>query len=221
MTYSITYSRGAYTWNLNGFDATSGLTMYYLGDAGHGLTPFHLLTQRGAYQQGETTVDFRKDPRVITLPLLIRAETLETQAHVRDTLIRMFKPSNVAGTLTIVNGAYTRAITVRTVGGLQYENPEGAGYDVKTVVQLRADDPTWYDPAIQTVNATPVIAGTAMPIPLLIHNRYYVRRQRRNVPRHYRRWPNHQFDYYQQFDGRRNQLYWFNHSRRAHIYYKS
>lgn len=168
MTYSITYSRGAYTWSLNGFDATSGLTMYYLGDAGHGLTPFHLLTQRGAYQQGETTVDFRKDPRVITLPLLIRAETLETQAHVRDTLIRMFKPSNVAGTLTIVNGAYTRAITVRTVGGLQYENPEGAGYDVKTVVQLRADDPTWYDPAIQTVNATPVIAGTAMPIPLLI-----------------------------------------------------
>lgn len=168
MTYSITYSRGAYTWSLNGFDATSGLTMYYLGDAGHGLTPFHLLTQRGAYQQGETTVDYRKDPRVITLPLLIRAETLETQAHVRDTLIRMFKPSNVPGTLTIVNGAYTRAITVRTVGGLQYENPEGAGYDVKTVVQLRADDPTWCDPTPVTFIATPTVAGTPTVVPFVV-----------------------------------------------------
>lgn len=165
---TVTYTRGANTWNLNGYDATSGLTFHYLGDAGHGLTPFHLLTQRGAYQQGETTVDYRKDPRIINVPLFVYAENLEAQATIRDTLIKMFRPSNVSGTFTITQGTRTRSINVRTLGGLAFENREGDGPDVKTVVQLRADDPTWYDPAIQTINATPTVAGTAMPIPVLI-----------------------------------------------------
>lgn len=168
MAYTITYQRGANTWPLNGFDPTSGITFYYLGDNGHGLTPFHLLTQRGAYQQGETTVDYRKDPRVIVVPLLIQTETLEAQGAAREILIKMFRPSNVPGVITIVNGAMTRAINVRTLGGLAFDHIQGEGYFIKTAVQLRADDPTWYDPAIVNTTITPTIAGTTMPIPLLI-----------------------------------------------------
>lgn len=168
MTYTITYARGANSWNLNGFDATSGLTFYYLGDNGHGLTPFHLITQRGAYQQGETTVDYRKDPRVIVVPMLITTETLAAQALARQTLVKMFRPSNVSGTLTIVNDTLTRTINVRPLGGLVFDHIQGEGYYIKTAVQLRADDPTWYDPTPAQISVTPTVAGTAMPIPLLI-----------------------------------------------------
>lgn len=168
MAYIVTYSRGAYTWTLNGFDATSGLTFYYLGDNGHGLTPFHLITQRGAYQQGETTVDYRKDPRVIVVPLLISTDTLETQATARAILIKMFHPSNVSGFFTITNGSMVRTLTVRPLGGLVFDHIQGQGYYIKTAAQLRADDPTWYDPVPAIVSATPTVAGTAMPIPLLI-----------------------------------------------------
>lgn len=168
MAFSITYSRGANTYNLNGFDSTTGLTFYYLGDSGHGLTPFHLITQRGAFQQGETTVDYRKDPRVIVVPLLILTNTLTSQAAARELLIKMFHPSNVQGTLTIANDTIVRSITVRSIGGLAFENREGEGYYIKTAVQLRADDPTWYDPTLNSISATPSIAGTTMPIPLLI-----------------------------------------------------
>ena len=168
MVYTVTYSRGAYSWTLNGFDATSGLTFKYLGDNGHGLTPFHLITQRGAYQQGETTVDYRKDPRVMVVPLLIDTQTLEAQGLARATLIKMFRPSNVAGVFTITNGSIIRSINVRPLGGLAFDHIQGDGYFIKTAVQLRADDPTWYDPTPATVSATPTVAGTAMPIPLLI-----------------------------------------------------
>lgn len=168
MTYSVTYSRGAYTWTLNAFDATSGLTFRYLGDNGHGLTPFHLITQRGAYQQGETTVDYRKDSRVIVVPLLIETDTLPAQGAARETLIKMFRPSNVPAVFTIANGGITRAISVRPLGGLVFDHIQGDGYAIRTAVQLRADDPTWYDPTPEQFSATPTVAGTAMPIPVLI-----------------------------------------------------
>jgi len=55
MSYAITYTVGASTFNLNGYDAATGLTFGYLGDQGFGLAPMHRITQRGQCRTATAT----------------------------------------------------------------------------------------------------------------------------------------------------------------------
>lgn len=166
--YSLTYSIAGTTYTLNGYDAATGHTISYMGDQGFGLAPMHRITQRGPLQHGDTDVDFRLDPRVLQLPLFIDAASITDHYAIRNDLLSIFSPSNVMGTLTVTTDSYTRAIDCYVLGGMTYDIDAKTGYAVRTVVQLRAPDPTWYDPAAQVVTLTPSIAGTAFAIPLAI-----------------------------------------------------
>lgn len=169
MSYSITYSIAGNTYTLNGYDALTGLNIGYGGDQGFGMAPLHRITQRGPMQQGDTDDDFRLDPRILQLPLIVSCYTIADYYNAREQLLAVFSPSNVAGVLTVTlpNGAQ-RAINVKTLGGLTYDYQASDGYTLRTVVQLRADDPTWYDPNPVYVTISPDVAGTTMPIPVLI-----------------------------------------------------
>ena len=165
MTYSITYTTNTKTYQLNGTDPITGYQFNYQGDGGFGLAPLHRITQRGTFQQGDFDTDFRLDPRVLSLPLLVMASDLSDHYQKRDAILKIFSPSNSAATLTITAGAFVRSITVVTLGGLTFDHVPGAGYDIRFIVQLRAADPTWYDPTGSTVSTSSAIAGTPTPYP--------------------------------------------------------
>jgi len=169
MPYSLTYSIGGTVYTLSGYDATSGLTFGYGGDAGFGMAPLHRITQRGPMQQGDTDEDFRLDPRILQLPLIVRCDTLNAYYQSREKILNIFTPSNVAGELTVTrpDGAQ-RSILCKTLGGLTYDYSPSDGYAIRTVVQLRADDPTWYNPSPVTTVISPAVAGTPMAIPLVM-----------------------------------------------------
>jgi hypothetical protein len=169
MAYSITYTTGGTTYNLNGTNASlGGLRLRYLGDQGFGLAPLHRITQRGPLQHGDSDVDFRLDPRILQLPLVVEASTIEAGYSAREALTRIFSPASGGGILRITTDAYDRAIECRTLGGLEFNVEQGTGYHIRTVAQLRASDPTWYDPTPVSGGATPAVEGTPTPVPLLI-----------------------------------------------------
>lgn len=166
MPYTLTYTIQGTTYTLNSYDAVSGLTFNYLGDLGFGMAPLHRITQRGPLQQGDSDVDFRLDPCVLQLPLLITGNSITEHYAIRDKLLAIFSPSNVIGTLTITRPDGTqRAIATKILGGLSFDVDAKSGYSVKTIVQMRADDPTWYNPTQNIITGTSGIFGTPTPIP--------------------------------------------------------
>ena len=145
-TYSITYTARSTTYTLNGYDADHGLTLHYLGDQGFGLAPLHRITTRGPLQHGDSDIGFRLDPRVLQIPLVVKNDSATPMIQsyaIRQALLDIFRPQD-AGILTVTFGTTTRNIAVKVLGGLTFDvDPQD--YHVRTVVQLRADDPTWYD----------------------------------------------------------------------------
>ena len=168
--YTITYTTDGKTYQLNGTDPITGYQFNYQGDGGFGMAPLHRITQRGTNQQGDSDIDFRLDPRVLSLPLTVMSSNLSDHYQKRDAIAKIFTPSRVPALLTVsvgvpLNTDFVRAISVVTLGGLTFDHVPGAGYDIKFVVQLRAADPTWYDPTGITVSTSSAIAGTPTPYP--------------------------------------------------------
>jgi hypothetical protein len=163
-TYSITYTARGVTYNLNGYDADHGLTLHYLGDQGFGLAPLHRITTRGPLQHGDSDIDFRLDPRILQIPLVVKNESASPMFNsyaIREALLNIFRPQDV-GVLSVVRSdgvtTYTRSIIVKVLGGLTFD-VDPVDYHVRTVVQLRADDPTWYDPVVTTRAVTNAVFG--------------------------------------------------------------
>ena len=177
--YTITFTTNAKTYQLNGTDTVTGYQFNYQGDGGFGLAPLHRITQRGTFQQGDFDTDFRLDPRVLSLPLLVMASNLSDHYQKRDALLKIFTPSNTAALLTVSVGVplgtdFTRSISVMILGGLTFDHVPGAGYDIRFVVQLRAADPTWYDSNGVTVSTSAAIAGTPTAYPKVYPTTYGV-----------------------------------------------
>lgn len=162
-SYAIAYSVGGNTYTLS--QQSSSFMVHYLGDENFGMAPLHLITSRSPVQQGDTTLDFRLDPRIIQIPILVECFSLQEQYDVRNYLLSIFKPSNQDGVLTVVQpNGNIRQINTRVLGGLDFNMETSAGYSVRTVVKLRCSDPTWYDPAEIFVLLAGV-SGTATAYP--------------------------------------------------------
>lgn len=161
MTYTdlgVTYqyiTRGI-TYNLNGYDADHGLTLHYLGDQGFGLTPLHRITTRGPLQHGDSDIDFRLDPRILQIPLVVKNESAAapkyTHYTIRKALLNIFRPQESAVLRVLISyksgmvaNIDTYNIDVKVLGGMTFD-VDPIDYHVRTVVQLRANDPTWYAP---------------------------------------------------------------------------
>jgi hypothetical protein len=156
--YKIEYITRGITYLLSGLDTNTGITFNYLGDQGFGLAPLHRITTRGPLQDGDSDIDFRLDPRVLQIPLLVKNDSVTAKFYnhynIRKSLLDIFRPQN-GGTLRVtqsytyddglainfINNIYN--LDVRVLGGLTFD-VDPVDYHVRTVVQLRADDPTWY-----------------------------------------------------------------------------
>ena len=169
MTYSdlsLTYSyiTGGVTYTLNGVNTittrlgSESFTFSYLGDQGFGLAPLHRITTRGPLQHGDSDIDFRLDPRILQIPILVKNESASAPKarhySIREALLKIFNP-NSSGVLQVTIGTtdgttptvIAYQINVKVLGGLTFD-VDPTSYNVRTVVQLRADDPTWYDATV-------------------------------------------------------------------------
>lgn len=146
----------------------SGITVYLLGTINFGLAPNHRITQRGPFQNGDSDIDFRLDPRIMSLPIMAPASSIEESLSVRNKILKVFVPGNDNAYFRMsweYNGdTYERAIDVQVVGGLTMDT-DSKDYNVRAVVQLRAADPTWYDTFQTTQYLSGTIFGTPTPYP--------------------------------------------------------
>jgi hypothetical protein len=141
----ITFFRGSktYTFNSEGnFESGQDYTVYLTGTLNWGLAPLHRITQRGPFQDGDSDIDFRLDPRVLSLPIVVPASNIAEHLDLRERLLQVFKPGNDIARLRLSWIVKTRSIGVKVVGGLTMDT-DGKDFTIRAVVQLRADNPTW------------------------------------------------------------------------------
>jgi hypothetical protein len=168
MSYSVQYRIGGVTYNLSSYDPTTGIDMQYIGALNLGGAPLHAITTRGALQQGDTMLDFRLDPRIITLIWYVSESSLSDLTTTLDKYHQIFTPSMSLGTLIITRDDGTqRAIDCYYIGGLD-DNIDPKMLAVRLPVQLRCPDPTWYDPTQQIVSMVSGVDGTPTPYPYII-----------------------------------------------------
>jgi len=177
ITFTMTYTTGFGTHILNGFDSISGYTFHLLGFDDVGLPPITRITQRGAFQQGDTNIDFRLNPRVFRIRGLIEASNVLEHMQIRNMLGRMFKVSNQASTLKYESSDggeefISRAIDCYVNGDLNISSDTTVGYDVFYTIELRADNPLWYDPNQNVKYLTGTVVGNPTDIPAVIPRTY-------------------------------------------------
>jgi len=162
---TLTATVGGVTYTLH--DVSGSLQ--WVGEDGWGMAPVRRITDRGPLQHGDSDIDFRLEPRLATLKLLAPASTLAGHWNIRSMLLQIFRPSNTAIQLLwgLDNGAQ-RAIDVHYAGDLSFPSEGRLGYTQTAVVQLRAADPTFYDPALQNVIYGVGGGGGAWAIPWAI-----------------------------------------------------
>lgn len=145
-TLTATVSGTTYTLH----DVTTSLA--WVGDDNWGMAPVRRITDRGPLQHGDSDIDFRLEPRMGMLKLLARASSASDHWDIRTTLLEIFRPSNTAIKLLwgLDNGDQ-RQIDVHYAGDLTFSSDARMGFNQTAVVQLRAADPTFYDPTLQAV----------------------------------------------------------------------
>jgi len=180
INFSMTYEIGGIVHSLSEYDGFSGYTFHLLEFNDVGLPPIQRISQKGAFQHGDTNIDFRFQPRTFTIRGLVEANNSFENLQVRDMLSRMFKVNNTAATLQIQSSRflneppYTSTITRRAIdcyveGGLNFGSDTSSGYDVYYEVTLKASNPLWYDPVEKNIGVTNSVAGNPTDIPALFH----------------------------------------------------
>jgi hypothetical protein len=123
-----------------------GTFCYWVGDDGLGMAPLHRLSERGPLQDGDTDRGYRLDPRSVRLVLDIVKNSQEDFENARRSLARIFKPTNTAMILKFEMETGTFCLDCFYVGSMSMPSNERLGWNQTVVVDLKASDPTYYDP---------------------------------------------------------------------------
>jgi len=151
----------------------SDLVKYHVATFdGFGMPPVRRLTQRGPMQNGDSDVGYRLDPRYLRISIVALAATNAAMHARREELIGFLRPGNdvisLRWTYTDATGAQTMQIDTHYNGGLDMPSDSLTRYAGRYVFELRAADPTWYDPDGVSVQFPVSYTGTGGVIPRLI-----------------------------------------------------
>lgn len=148
MAHKIEILRGATTYVLN--DPSDPNNPFSVEEADLGGASVRNIEESGPYQDGMTHLDYRLEPDTTTLRIFVKASSDALLDGYRDTLNTIFKP---------VRGMPITLKYTRDDGAVRHYDTQRAGklsipllkdyrpgHTHKAVVQLRAADPTWYDP---------------------------------------------------------------------------
>ena len=161
MAISVDLIVGATTYNLNDL-----VSFKIVGEDGFGLPPSHLITNRSPLQDGDSFVDFRLDPRYISLVIWDMGQTETLHYSQRDTLIRALKLSTTGiklrytltdGTIYQIDCYYDR--------GLDFSTRSRKRWLQKNTFSLYCPDPLFYDPAGKSMTFAQVGGGDTFEIP--------------------------------------------------------
>lgn len=156
------------SWIRDGIETSldDGSLCYYQSSSGLGLPPLHRLSERGPQQHGDTDRGYRLDPRIIQLVLAthssVGADDLDEKSR---RLMQLFSPDSY-GTLKIVRGARVRQIDAYFVSGLSLDSNDRSGWVEQHGLALKANDPAFYDPSVESVTFQLGGGGTAWEIPM-------------------------------------------------------
>jgi hypothetical protein len=173
----VKFYRGTGTYTFNdpgGFNTNPGLgvsfylPVYLTGTVNFGMAPSHRITQRGPFQDGDSDIDFRLDPRIMSLPIVVPTSSIDEYFYIRNSLLDIFKPGNDVARLEVYynNGDFEviRFINVKILSSLTMDT-DSKDFNIRGVIQLRADDPTWFDAYGYEATLTSPILGTPTPYP--------------------------------------------------------
>lgn len=156
------------------YPLTNSQNGWYVSDEATGMTPLHLITERGPLQHGSTYLDFRLDDRTIVLIAHIQGSTEREYQEHRNHMLRMFAPraAQMALRWNLQDGT-TRQIDGRPRGGLTLprnliEQRQTIGMGQTEAIEFQCFDPTFYDPTQRGVNfeLNAWQAGMAVPTPV-------------------------------------------------------
>ena len=153
------------------FDLSDKVNYFHTSNNGFGLPDVTLYSEQGPMQHGATYLDYRLEPRDITLGIALSTRTFEEYMDHRKKLFNIFKPKRPGTTLSLrlvldenVIGT-DRQIDVVYVDGLQADAGQKSGLFHRFAIVLRAFDPTWYEPTpITFTSQTPAGQGFSVPM---------------------------------------------------------
>ena len=151
MAYKVEVIRGATTYTLS--DPGNAAVPFSIEEADLGGASIRNIEESGPYQDGATHLDERLEPDTITLRINVVGSSASALDGHRDTLNAMFKPvRGVPITLKLTrDDGEIRHLDTRRTGKLAIpliaQNRPGNLH--RAVVQLRAADPTWYNPTAE------------------------------------------------------------------------
>lgn len=139
---------------------------------GLGMPPVRRLTQRGPMQNGDTDVGYRLDPRYIRISVLGLAGVNTAMHDRREELLGFLRPGNdvisLRWTYADTSGTQTMQIDTHYNGGLSMSSDSLIRYAGRYTFELRAADPTFYDPNGVTVQFPVSYSGTGGTVPIAI-----------------------------------------------------
>lgn len=132
-------------------------------DDGLGAPPNHDIPERGPLQHGETRVDFRLDPRIITHVYGVAGQTEGRLYDARKRLLDIFRarsPSNPIKMRYELSNGDIRQIDCFYLSDMTFPSSDrqnffsfiaGRGLYQRVAVRLKCYDPVFYDPTQQTL----------------------------------------------------------------------
>ena len=111
------------------------------------------ITERGPMQDGDSDTDQQLEPRIIPIVLQARVSGAYTQRAIRNLAIDLFKATNVPILLTIIwADGTTFRIDTKSLGNISLPLNISTNNYMKFGVNLRAANPTFYDPSLSIFN---------------------------------------------------------------------
>lgn len=142
--------------------------IYWQAEQGVGLAPLQRLVHRAPRQHGDTDVGRRLEPREFREIWLVIADTWADMYDSRDFLLNIFKPleSIVVTFKWLLPNGKERRLDTFALGGLTMDQRVQDGpFQLDIVLDLRADDPTIYDPVLKTaIFRTAAISNLSFPV---------------------------------------------------------
>ena len=130
----------------------SDMLLYSLVEfRGMGMAPLHRLTTRGPYQHGTSDRGYRLDPRPVYMVMHVHGESHGHMYEARQALFPYLRPGldpvgirfSYTGTDSVL---VQRQIDCHMVRGMDGSTADQRAWRQREVIELVANDPTFYDP---------------------------------------------------------------------------